>query len=136
MMTNFDATGREFCDVAVRRTNTPIQALNLMNDVTFMEAARALATSLIKDTDDDQERLKLAFQKVLLRSPDRLELSVLRPSIQRYRRRYLETPAAAKQLLAATGNSALPMNLDEVELATWTLVCSTLLNLDEAVTKE
>lgn len=135
MMTNFDAAGREACDEAVRRTNTPLQALNLMNDVTFVEAARVLAQRLLTEHEDDGRLLEAAYQQLLGRSPSSDEARILLSSKSKYDKRYLEDPEAAEALIRF-GEWPTDESLSPSSLASWTLVCSTLLNLDEAVSKE
>jgi hypothetical protein len=133
MMMSFDASTRESCEVHVRRTNTPLQALNLMNDVTFVEAARVLAEEVVGGKDS----LDTAFRRVTARAPSDAERERLQASLAFYRSEFSRDPAGAKALIA-TGERPAPANAtaDAVELAAWTMLCSTLLNLDEAVTKE
>ncbi|NQV23118.1 MAG: DUF1553 domain-containing protein [Rhodopirellula sp.] len=135
MMASFDASGREMCEVRQSRTNTPLQALNLLNDVTFVEAARVLAQNVLATPGDDQQRLDRIFERLLSRLPSDLEQAILLKSLQRYRQQFKSDHSAAKKLIA-TGESPPPANVAPVELAAWTNVCSTILNLDECVTKE
>ena len=131
MMMNFDASTRESCEVHVRRTNTPLQALNLMNDVTFVEAARVLAEEVVGARDG----LEVAFRRVTARVPSDAERERLQQSLAFYRSEFSRDPAGAKALIEL-GERAAPANADAVELAAWTMLCSALLNLDEVVTKE
>ena len=135
MMASFDASGREMCEVRQTRTNTPLQALNLLNDVTFVEAARVLAQRCLTAKASDSDRLDVAFQFALSRSVSDREASILLQSLQRYRQQFEKDTEDATQLLA-TGESPIVGNVDRAELAAWTTVCSTILNLDECVTKE
>ncbi len=136
MMSNFDAAGREACQVGMNRTNTPLQALNLLNDVTFVEAARVLAQRLLsKDSDDDAKRLGAAYEQILGRKPVAIESAILMASLAEYRRQFQQDPEAAS-MLVATGETQLEKELNHPELAAWTTICSTLLNLDEFLTRE
>jgi hypothetical protein len=135
MMINFDAAGREACDEAIRRTNTPLQALNLMNDVTFVEAARVFAQGLLIRLKGDVEILTAAYQQLLGRPPASEEMRILLSGKSDYHRRYSEDPDAAKALITF-GKSPVDETIPVADLASWTMICSTLLNLDETVSKE
>ena len=135
MMTNFDAAGRESCEVRQSRTNTPLQALNLLNDVTFVEAARVLAQNTLAESGDDKTRLAEIFKRVLSRPPSNLEQMVLFASLAHHRERLIDDEEAANALIK-TGEWQVDTELAPDELAAWTTLCSTLFNLDEAVTKE
>ena len=135
-MAVFDGGGREMCRVNVELTNTPLQALTLQNDITFVEAARHLARRMLLDggtSADDQ--LTYAWQTVLTRMPRPEELVVLRRSLERYRSVYRNDLAAAEQLLGV-GESPRDTRLDAAEHAAMTMVAHTLLNLDEAIVLE
>jgi len=134
-MVNFDATGREVCDVAVRRTNTPLQALNLMNDVTFVEAARVMAQNALALSTDRKAVLESIFLRTLFRQPNPTEQAILLESQATYVANFIRDPQAAKSLINV-GQWPLEESAPPHELAAWTLVCNTLLNLDETVTKE
>ncbi len=135
MMVNFDAAGREACVVRETRTNTPLQALNLMNDRTFLEAARFLAHRVRQETDEAKdEGLSLLFRLVLLRARPRREagagtVACVPPRVLQERR---DARTAVSRRWRAPPYSAE----DEPELAAWTAVASLVLNLDEALTKE
>ncbi len=135
MMINFDAAGREACDEALRRTNTPLQALNLMNDVTFVEAARVMAQGLLEQVQTDEEALELAYQKLFSRSPSAEESGILLASQSQYESRFSADPDAAQSLIGF-GESPVDVSLPVSKLASWTMTCSTLMNLDETVSKE
>jgi len=135
MMTNFDAAGRETCEVRQSRTNTPLQALNLLNDVTFVEAARVLAQNALAAEKNDRQRLKLIFERILSRPPGESEQRVLLASLGHHRERFMGNEDSAKALISA-GEWPVAERLSPAELAAWTTLCSTILNLDEAVTKE
>ena len=136
MMVTFDAAGRETCIVRETRTNTPLQALTLLNEVSFVEAARKLAErTLTSGSADRDRRLRFAFRAVLTREPNERELAVLRQGLERHLANYREHPAAAAAVLH-TGESESNATLDPVEVAAWTAISGLILNLDEAVTKE
>jgi hypothetical protein len=135
MMTNFDAAGRESCEVRQSRTNTPLQALNLLNDVTFVEAARVLAQNVLASVGEDRQRLDLVFERLLSRLPNDRERTILLAGLSHHRERFAKDEAAAKVLIR-TGEWPVADELHPAELAAWTTICSTIMNLDEAVTKE
>jgi hypothetical protein len=135
-MMTFDSAGREMCTVRQTRTNTPLQALVLMNDVTFVEAARVLAARVMASAEATApEKIKDAFYRVTSRQPRPDELEILQHGFERYRDNYRENPAAAKELISL-GESPLDENLDQSELAAYTAVMSLILNLDEVVTSQ
>ena len=135
-LVTFDATTRESCVVNRSRTNTPLQALVLMNDVTFVEAARVMAQNELKQPADSiEERVGRLFRLVTAREPAGHELEVL---CNRYRRNlelYRERPESALQL-SRSGEYPVDESLNPSELAALTTVTSVLLNLDEVITKE
>jgi hypothetical protein len=135
-MAAFDAAGRETCIVRVARTNTPLQALTLMNDVTYVEAARKLAERAIKEGGGTfQDRIAYAFRAMTARRPATEELEVLAASYRNYLDRFRSSPEAARKYLAH-GESPRDESLDAAELAAHAAVCSLILNLDEVITKE
>ena len=135
MMLIFDAPSREKCSVRRSRTNTPLQALVLMNDPQFLEAARAMAERLLlQDQLDDESRLRRAYQSVTARQPRPEVLTVLIDQLAKQRAYYVEHGQAATDLLAH-GDSPRDGSLDPSEHAAWMVLCSLLLNLDEAVTR-
>jgi hypothetical protein len=135
MMLNFDSAAREACVVRENRTNTPLQALNLMNDVSFLEAARFLAQRMILEGGKDPNaRLTHGFQLLLTRVPRPEELEVLRASLARHLDQF-SNEAQAKKFLAQ-GEKPSAQGLNAREHAAYMAVASLLFNLDEAVTKE
>ncbi len=134
-MTTFDAAGREACVVRESRTNTPLQALNLMNDVTYVEAARALAERVMARGGPPEERIALAFRLVTARRPAPAELRVLADAHRHYLALYGKDPEAARKLLSV-GERPRDPKLDPAELAALATVAGLILNLDETVTKE
>ncbi|MDZ4367833.1 MAG: DUF1553 domain-containing protein, partial [Afipia sp.] len=135
-MTTFDAAGREACMVRPGRTDTPLQALALMNDVTFVEAARCLAQRVLHEAEATTEaRVDLAFRLVLARAPKPPELQILLADLHDHLTRFRNDPKAAKSLISA-GESPRDASLDPAELAAYTALTGLILNLDEAITKQ
>ena len=134
-MATFDAPSWEICQVKRATTNTPLQALALLNDVTYVEAARKFAERAITEggTSNDA-RLTFAFRVATGRHPTETELSLLQRSLERYGDRFRKSPAAAEELLAH-GETPRNKSLDSAELAAYTSVASVLLNMDETMTK-
>jgi hypothetical protein len=130
----FDASAREQCAVRETRTNTPLQALNLMNDVTYLEAARFLAEKALAQPISPRERLVFAFRTVTSRHPDNDELRRLETSLSARLARFQSRPEEAPQLLQI-GEKRNRADLDQRELAAYTLVASLILNLDESITR-
>ena len=131
----FDAPDREKCLVRRPVTNTPLQALILMNDPTYIEAARSLAQKAMTSGKDPHSRIAFAFRQATSRPPSTPELQVLRELFQQQLTRFQRDKKAASDLLKV-GASACDPKLDAIELAAWTMVASTILNLDETITKE
>jgi hypothetical protein len=133
----FDAPDRETCTVRRGRTNTPLQALVLMNDPTYVEAARKLAERAIKEPGaraTPDERIAFAFRLATARKPTAEELAVLKKIYDAQLAHYRSNAEAATKLLSV-GESARDDKLDPIDLAAWTTVASTILNLDETITK-
>lgn len=132
-MANFDAPNREQFCAQRARSNTPLQALQLMNDVQHFEAARALAERLLReDLSDDSARLERLFRIILARVPGREEQAVLQRSLQAQRQLFMSSPAAAADVLK-NGESQPAEELPVQETAAWTMLCNLVLNLDEVV---
>ncbi len=135
-MVNFDAANREICVVRETRTNTPLQALNLMDDVTYVEAARFIGQRMMKDGGATPDaRLAYGFRLVAGRVPLAAELAVLRGSLQ-FHLDYFSGKPKENEAYLAQGESRTDASLDPRKLAAYASVASLLLNLDEAVTKE
>ena len=131
----FDAPDRETCTVRRGRTNTPLQALVLMNDPTYVEAARKLAERLMTEAGaSPEERVAFAFRVATARTPKPEEAAVLRKIYDEQLAVYRSNAEAATKLLRV-GESPRDEKLDPAELAAWTTVATTILNLDETVTK-
>jgi hypothetical protein len=137
MLTTFDAPDREKCTARRAVTNTPLQALALLNDTTFLEASRAFAQRvLLEDPKASVDtRLRKTFQLATARYPDNKELQVLRGALKQQLDTYGKDPHAAEKLVKI-GESPAAANLDPKQLAAWTNVCTVVLNLDETITKE
>jgi hypothetical protein len=135
-LTLFDAPTREACVLRRDRTNTPLQALTLLNDVTYVEAARKLAERAILEAGPtSEERIGHLFQIAVGRAPRSPELTLLVRSFQSHRDKYTSDREAAVALIAA-GESKPHSDLDPAALAAYTAVAGVVLNLDEVVTKE
>lgn len=134
-MVAFDAPSREFCSVRRLRTNTPLQALAMFNDVTTTVAARMLAVRIMGEAATPDERLSLAMRYVAARRPDANELGILTAGLKRRLDRYANDPTAAKAVLAV-GIPAPPTTFPPAELAAYAQTCALILNLDETLTRE
>ena len=131
----FDRPFRETCTTRRSRTSTPLQALNLLNDPTYVEAARNLAQRLVREAADTDRRVGAAFLRVLGRPPSPRERLVIVQGLERAGQTFRADPAAASALLAV-GESRADPSLDPVELAAWTVIMGTLLNLEETLTRQ
>ncbi|NBR85778.1 MAG: DUF1553 domain-containing protein [Verrucomicrobia bacterium] len=132
----FDVATRQNCAVKSPRTNTPLHALATLNDITYIEAARAMAERVLLAEDaTDDARIAHAFRLVTARRPSATEKQVLTASLNRLRTQYSADKEAALKLLAV-GESKRNEKLDTTAHAAWTGLCSLVLNLDEVVTKE
>jgi hypothetical protein len=130
----FDTAQRRVCEVRTPRTNTPLQALTLLNDETFLEASRALAADVVR-TGKPEERLAEIYRRILSRPPSAAEIAVLQRELTRALALYRAQPDEAKKLLRdAALSPTAQTNL--AELAAHTVVASLVFNLDEALTHE
>jgi len=130
-----DAPTREFCNIRRVTTNTPLQALVLWNDEQFVEAARSLAArTLQENAPDDRARLARLFLRCAVRPPAAPELDLLAAALEEFRARYAATPDDARKLIEV-GEAPVSAELDPVELATWTMLASSVLNLDSVLTR-
>ena len=135
-MMTFDASTREICIVRTGRTNTPLQALNLMNDVTYIEAARRLAERMIADGGGNpEERLSYGYRAATAHRPTPQAQTVLLEGFQHYLESYQSDRSAALALVSM-GESSRDETMDVAELASYTMVASLILNLDGTITKE
>ena len=133
-MISFDAPTREACVVRKPSTNTPLQALTLMNDTTFVECARLFATrALLINSPSDTARLHWMFRAATSRHPTEHEVVVLLQGLESHRQEYREHPEQASVLLG-TGDMPAEANVEGSELAAYTVIANLLLNLDESIT--
>ncbi|MBX7169079.1 MAG: PSD1 and planctomycete cytochrome C domain-containing protein [Pirellulales bacterium] len=130
----FDGPCREECTADRPLSNTPLQSLVLLNDPSYVEAARALAERMLHASADPLARLDWAFRTVVSRPIDPTEADVLLRLVEKHRQQYAADRAAADQLLAI-GDHPAPADLDRAELAAWTSAARAVLNLHEAITR-
>ena len=134
-MNILDAPSREACTIRRERTNTPMQALMLMNDPQFFEAARAFAERTVKEGGETTEaRLAYLFEAATARLPKPKEEALLLETFQAHHQELAANPEAAKELITV-GESTPDETLDAVEVATWTMIANLILNLDEVLNK-
>ena len=134
-LNTFDAPEREVCTARRSRTNTPLQALVLLNDPTYIEASRRLAERVIHEGGPTAEtRLTYAFRLAMSRKPSPQETQILLKTYHQRLAHYQQDNAGAKALIS-TGDSARDETIGENDLAAWTSVMSLILNLDEVITK-
>ncbi len=134
MMLNFDATSREVFCTRRERSNSPLQSLNLLNDVQFIEASRVLAEKLLKEQPDDAARLDRLSWLMLSRAATPKEQQIFAKSLAAFRADYAAKPTEAAKLLKA-GEKPADAKLPPAEVAAWTLVCSQMFNRDETLNK-
>ncbi len=134
MLRAFDAPSREECTAKRPISNTPLAALTLLNDPTFLEAARALAVKTLQHPGSTDERLTRVWNTALARRPSPGELKELTVVLEESRTEYRAKPEAAKEVLSQ-GLSRAPESLEPAELAAWTTVCRVILNLHETITR-
>ncbi|MEQ1853572.1 MAG: DUF1553 domain-containing protein, partial [Chthoniobacteraceae bacterium] len=135
-MTTFDSPSREICTVKRSRTNTPLQALVLLNEKTYVEAARVLAQRMIAEGGSTPEqRIAWAFRRATCREPRADELKVLAAGLAKRTARYQQSAEEAAKILTV-GETKADAKFNPVELAAYTGTANVLLNLDEVVTRE
>ncbi|HIE98616.1 MAG TPA: DUF1553 domain-containing protein, partial [Fuerstia sp.] len=134
-MRSFDAPTREECTVERPRSNNSLQALVLLNDPSFVEAARTLAAMTItKGGPSTESRLQFVFRRCLSRDPAADEINVLKTLLEKQQQQFAAAPKRADELVKV-GQSAAPSNINPVELAAWTAVARVVLNLHEVITR-
>ncbi|HEX4796319.1 MAG TPA: DUF1549 and DUF1553 domain-containing protein [Humisphaera sp.] len=133
-LASFDAPNREVCVARRARTNTPLQALILLNDTTYVEAARKLAERVMASDSSSMGRLTNAFRMTVAREPRDEERQILLEMYDSSLARFAQKPAEVEKLLKV-GRAARDGSKDQKELAAWTVVCSTLLNMDETISR-
>jgi hypothetical protein len=135
-MSTFDAPSGEICQVKRARTNTPLQALELLNDVTYVEAARRLAQLMLTEGGKTLEaRITYGFRRATARAPTATELDLLARGLKHYRQAFDADPESAKRFIRH-GESRVDATLDPRELAAYLATAGVILNLDETITKE
>jgi len=131
----FDAPSREECVAERTRSNVPQQALVLLNDPTYVEAARVLAARVVKEGGAGfEDRLRYAYARTLGRTPRPDEVEVLGDLFRRHRAQFAGDPQGARRLVAV-GQGPAAKDFDPVELAAWTSVARAILNLPELITR-
>jgi hypothetical protein len=131
----FDAPSREECTVERRRSNTPLQALVLLNDPTYVEAARVFAERIVSEGGTDNEgRIAHAFRLALMRKPAPEEVKILDGLLRQHLEKY-EKDRPTAQALLSVGDHPARTDLDPVQLAAWTSVARAILNLHETITR-
>jgi hypothetical protein len=130
----FDAPSREECTVERPRSNTPLQALVLLNDPTYVEAARVLAQHMIRADTGAEGRIQFAYRQAVCRKAQPQELKVLAALHEQHLRQY-QADRAAATALNRTGDYPVPQDIDAAELAAWTSVARVILNLHETITR-
>ncbi|MBM4096599.1 MAG: DUF1553 domain-containing protein [Planctomycetes bacterium] len=131
----FDSSTRQTCRVRASATSTPLHALTMLNDPTWLEASRALAQRVMKSSDKPESWLAEAFRRMVCREPSRLEMELLSRSLARQQAVFLADPAAAKAFLKS-GESPRDESIPAERHAALAAVCLGILNLDEAMTRE
>jgi hypothetical protein len=134
MLANFDAPSREECTGLRTEANTPLQALTLLNDPTFVEAARVLATESLRETSGGEERIRWLFVRALAREPSPQEMAIMLQVQVSQRAHFAADEAGAKRFLSI-GLTPLPETDDVVDLASWASVARAILNLHETITR-
>ncbi|EMI15764.1 secreted protein containing DUF1549 [Rhodopirellula maiorica SM1] len=134
-MALLDAADREWCSVKPRHTNTPLQSLTLLNDVTFAEAARKFGERILQNGSDDDERIAYAFRRLLCREPTTTETSVLKEALDTYRDEFSQSAEQTNAVLSI-GQSESLEKYSAVDRATMTVLANVLLNLEEATTRD
>ncbi len=131
-MMTFDAASRDLCEVDRQKTNTPLQALVMMNDPQVLEASRVLAYKALSAHQNDQDRLIYAFEKILGRNPSEEEKNVLESFLEAEQTRFAEAPDQAREYLDV---GQYPQENQTPEAAAFMSVINTIFNLDEAISK-
>ena len=133
-MVSFDAPSRETCTMQRERTNTPLQALVLLNDPQFVEASRNFAERILRSSTETDQRIRFAFEQALSRPPSDQELAIVRQTLNSELTRFRKTPNAAAEYLQY-GEADRDASLSPEEHAAWTTVATLIFNLSEMITK-
>jgi hypothetical protein len=131
----FDSAQRRVCEVRTNRTNTPLQALTLLNDETCREASRVLAAKAVANADTLEARLDWLSRSVLSRSPKPSELPPLQRLVRQAEAHYAANPDDARKILSS-GQAPLPAADTHPQVAAYAMAASLLMNLDEAISHE
>ena len=131
-MAIFDASNRDQCEVQRMRTNTPLQALEMMNDPTMLESARVLAQKILQDANQPKDKIYTAFRRIICRRPTDKEMSILTSYYQDQLKSINEKDA---EKFLAVGEYPMPGKIDKIKLAAMMKVIDTIYNLEEAITK-
>jgi hypothetical protein len=133
-MVTFDAGSREVCQVRRIHTNTPLQALVLLNDPVFLEAAAGLAERMIRDSSDDRGRAERGLRLALIRPAKAEEVAALEAAYRDVLGEFRADLFSARAFLRRA-NATVPAGWDDATFAAWTVAASVLLNLDELLTR-
>jgi len=132
----FDESKRQACEVRRSRTNTPLHALITLNDIAYVEAARAMAQQVLQEGGvDDVARVSHAFRLATSRQPKPQEQNLLKKRVEQLRDNYKNDTEATKSLLTV-GEFKRDETLDTTDHAVYTVLCNLILNLDEVITRE
>ncbi|PAY21526.1 chromosome segregation protein [Rhodopirellula sp. SM50] len=138
-MTIFDAPTRESCSARRERTNTPLQALVLMNEQQYFVAARTLASRLLQTEASDRQRIEIAYETITSKIPSENALNRMTDALEQFRAVYRDHPDASQKLISQDGPAILPADGPEpsnTDLAAMTMLVHSLLNLDATKTRE
>jgi len=133
-MVLFDMPSREVCSVLRARSNTPLQALSLLNNVTYVEAAKKFAERMILNGKDIKDQLRWGFRTATSRNPTKSEMTILLKGYERRLMHYEQNPDQAKDLLLV-GESKISDELNVIRVAAMTTSANLILNLDEIINK-
>jgi len=131
-MAIFDASNRDQCEVQRMRTNTPLQALEMMNDPTMLESARVLSQNILQDNSQPKDKIYTAFRRIICRKPTDKEMRILTSYYQDQLKSINEKDA---EKFLAVGEYPMPGEMDKIKLAAMMKVIDTIYNLEEAITK-
>ncbi|MEX0288282.1 MAG: PSD1 and planctomycete cytochrome C domain-containing protein [Flavobacteriaceae bacterium] len=131
----FDNASRQVCTVKSSNTNTPLHALTTLNDVTYMEAARVIGERMLTHTSNDEERIKYGFRLATSRAPDSSELEILQNQLKQLRQLYRSSPEEALKV-TSIGDFRKNSTLELADHASYSVLGSLLLNLDETITRQ
>ena len=134
-MMTFNAGDREVCTIQQSRTNTPLQALTLMNNVAFVEASRFLAERMLRADGSPAEKIATGYRILSGRTPSKETTERLTQDYEAYQSDFKNSPDKAAELLKI-GDKAYDQKLNSIDLAAMTIVATTILNLDESLTRE